>query len=143
MLKDATTAACHLHSMADFKKWCSHYALETRDSLLHVVMIVSTIENEQPPEDAGPCVRYFNRRTHESSLLKGRLRYAVLGLGDSNLLLDRQTTTAKDCNQVARRLDSRLAALGGVRFHELGETDDRTGNQELMPWIAACAEALM
>ena len=67
---------------------------------------------------------------------------AVLGLGDSNLLLDRQTTTAKDCNQCARRLDARLAALGGERFHGVGETDDRTGNTELDPWVDACADAL-
>ena len=67
----------------------------------------------------------------------------VLGLGDSNLLLDRQTTTAKDCNQVARRLDARLAALGAKRALAVGETDDRTGNKELEPWIDACAKMLV
>lgn len=30
--------------------------------------------------------------------------FAVLGLGDSNLLMDRQTTTAKDCNQCAQQV---------------------------------------
>lgn len=59
----------------------------------------------------------------------------MLGVGDSNLLLDRQTTTAKDCNQVAQELDSRLAALGGKRFYELGLADERTGLQEVEPWI--------
>lgn len=143
-LAKATSGAttCHLHSMTDFKKFSTQYALVDRASPLHVVFIVATIENEQPPEDAGPCVRFFNRRTHAPDMLANRLVYAVLGLGDSNLLLDRQTTTAKDCNQVARRLDSRLAALGGKRFHAIGETDDRTGNQELDPWIASCVAEL-
>ena len=87
-------------------------------------------------------MRYIHRRTHADDLFNGRLLYAVLGLGDTNLLLDRQTTTAKDCNQVARRLDARLAALGATRFHDIGETDDRTGNQELDPWISACVAKL-
>ena len=108
-----------------------------RATPLHAIFIVATAENEQPPEEAGACVRYFHRRTHAPDLLAGRLSYAVLGLGDSNLLLDRQTTTAADCNQVARRLDTRLAALGGLRAHAVGETDDRTGNKELEPWIAS------
>ena len=140
--KGTADITCHVHNMSGFKKWASHMALETRDTPLHVIFIVATIENEQPAEDAGACVRYFNRRTHADDLLQGRLIYAVLGLGDSNLLLDRQTTTAKDCNQVARRLDSRLAGLGAVRFTGLGETDDRTGNTELDPWISACVETL-
>jgi len=59
----------------------------------------------------------------------------VLGLGDSNLLLDRQHTSAKDCNQVAQVLDGRLEALGGVRFYERGEADERTGLTEVDPWI--------
>ena len=65
----------------------------------------------------------------------GTLRYTVLGLGDSNLLLDRQTTTAKDCNQAAEGLDARLAALGGRRVCPLGMADERTGLKEVEPWI--------
>ena len=63
---------------------------------------MATIENEQAPEAAGRCVRFFNRNDHDSGMLKG-VHAAVLGLGDSNLLLDRQTTTAKDCNAIAQR----------------------------------------
>jgi NADPH-ferrihemoprotein reductase len=59
----------------------------------------------------------------------------VLGLGDSNLLLDRQTTTAKDCNQVAQQLDARLEALSGQRRYSLGVSDERTGLTEVEPWI--------
>ena len=45
-----------------------------------------------------------------------------MGLGDTNLLLDRQTTTAKDCNQAAQTLDNALAALGAAEIAErIGE----------------------
>ena len=51
------------------------------------------------------------------------------------MLLDRQHTSAKDCNQVAQALDARLEALGGVRFCARGECDERTGLTEVEPWI--------
>ena len=101
-----------------------------------VCFVMQTIENAAPTEDGGTTVRFFKRKTHAENLL--RFRYAVLGLGDSNLLLDRQTTTAKDCNQVAVELDARLAALGGTRQYELGMADERTGlTEEVEPWIQA------
>ena len=61
-------------------------------------------------------------------MLAEKFSYAVLGLGDSNLLLDRQTTGPKDCNQVAQEFDARLAALGGKRHYGLGLADERTEN---------------
>lgn len=112
-------------------------------SVRHVVIfIIATEENEQPTEEAGACVRFFLRRTHAADMLAGKLAYAVLGLGDSNLLLDRQTTTAKDCNQVAQKLDSRLAELGATRICARGEADDRTGNVEIEPWLRTVERAL-
>ena len=99
------------------------------------IFIVQTIENEAPPEDAGACIRFFKRTTHPETLLKDKVQFAVLGLGDSNLLLDRQHTSAKDCNQVAETLDKRLEALGGTRYCERGECDERTGLLEVEPWI--------
>ena len=59
----------------------------------------------------------------------------MLGLGDSNLLLDRQTTTAKDCNRCAQELDARLEVLGAKRLFPLGIADERTGLPEVEPWI--------
>jgi NADPH-ferrihemoprotein reductase len=56
-------------------------------------------------------------------------------VGDSNLLLDRQTTTADDCNQAAQELDSRLAALGGTQHYALGVADERNDLAEVEPWI--------
>ena len=99
------------------------------------IFIVQTIENEAPPEDAGACIRFFKRKTHPETLLKDKIQFAVLGLGDSNLLLDRQHTSAKDCNQVAEALDKRLEILGGTRYCERGECDERTGLLEVEPWI--------
>jgi sulfite reductase alpha subunit-like flavoprotein len=99
------------------------------------IFVVQTIENESPTEDAGACVRFFKRKTHPESLMADKVQFAVLGLGDSNLLLDRQHTGAKDCNQVAQSLDSWLAALGGTRFCARGEADERTGLTEVEPWI--------
>ena len=64
------------------------------------------------------------------------------GAGDSNLLLDRQTTTAKDCNQVAQKLDKAILKLGGTRFYAYGEADDRTGNEEVAPWISGLGAAV-
>jgi sulfite reductase alpha subunit-like flavoprotein len=108
--------------------------LNLSDAVLCFVM--QTIENEAPTEEGGSVVRFFKRKTHPSDLLESSgLSFAVLGLGDSNLLLDRQTTAAKDCNQVAQQLDSRLEALGGKRVCPLGMADERTGLTEVEPWI--------
>jgi len=107
------------------------------------VFVVQTIENEAPTEDAGACIRFFKRKTHPNDLLAGdRFRVAVLGLGDSNLLLDRQHTGAKDCNQAAQALDARLEALGADRFIEQGEADERTGFTEVQPWIDGLCAAI-
>ena len=99
-----------------------------------VCFLMQTIENSSATEEGGVTLRFFKRKTHPSNLCQS-MHYTVLGLGDSNLLLDRQTTSAIDCNQVAQELDSRLEALGGRRFHELGLSDERTGLQEVAPWI--------
>ena len=59
-----------------------------------------------------------------------------MGLGDTNLLLDRQTTTAKDCNQAAQTLDNALAALGARRLCERGLANDAVGLEEgVLPWL--------
>ena len=89
---------------------------------------------------AAGCVRYFNRE-HPSGLLSS-LHCSVLGLGDSNLLLDRQTTDASHCNQVAQKLQKRFLALGATRFCAYGEADDRTNNAEVQPWLNGFGAAL-
>jgi len=108
-----------------------------------VCFVIQTIENNQPTEDGGSCIRFFKRKTHPQDLLEGKFSFAVLGVGDSNLLLDRQTTTAQDCNQCAQDLHSRLLALGGKRVVELGLADERTGLTEVEPWIDSFWTSLM
>jgi len=106
-------------------------------STLHC-FIMQTIENAAPTEDGGSTLRFFKRKTQPADLLSANgavFQYTVLGLGDSNLLLDRQTTSAKDCNQVAQELDKRLEQLGGSRFYNLGQADERSELVEVEPWI--------
>ena len=86
-------------------------------------------------------LRFFKMKSHPAGMLAA-LSFTVLALGDSNLLLDRQTTTAKDCNKCGQLLDARLAELGGRRFYALGEADERTELQEVEPWIAGLWDAL-
>eukprot|EP00537_Pseudo-nitzschia_pungens_P003398 CAMPEP_0172367750 /NCGR_PEP_ID=MMETSP1060-20121228/23402_1 /TAXON_ID=37318 /ORGANISM="Pseudo-nitzschia pungens, Strain cf. cingulata" /LENGTH=170 /DNA_ID=CAMNT_0013092101 /DNA_START=57 /DNA_END=569 /DNA_ORIENTATION=+ len=112
------------------------YKSDNADDKVVLCFVLQTIENAAPTEEGGSVVRFFKRKTHPSDLLvSANLKYAVLGLGDSNLLLDRQTTAAKDCNQAAEQLDARLASLGGERQCELGMADERTGLTEVEPWI--------
>mmetsp|Transcript_47235 Transcript_47235/g.100473 ORF Transcript_47235/g.100473 Transcript_47235/m.100473 type:complete len:181 (-) Transcript_47235:205-747(-) len=130
----------HVHqiSMSKSKHFKAALVEDTNGLARHTtlaIFVAQTIENEAPTEDAGACIRYFKRKTHPETLLKDKVNFAVLGLGDSNLLLDRQHTSAKDCNQVAQALDSRLKALGGTRFCDRGECDERTGLMEVEPWI--------
>ena len=51
------------------------------------------------------------RKSHAEDMLAGKLSFTVLAIGDSNLLLDRQTTSARDCNKVGQALDVRLAEV--------------------------------
>ena len=109
---------------------------DSDNSTKHDVLcfIMQTIENGAPTEEGSTVTRFFKRKTHPNDLLNDK-QFAVLGVGDSNLLLDRQTTTAKDCNQVGQELDTRLEALGGQRRHPLCMADERTGLEEVEPWI--------
>ena len=106
-----------------------------------VIMILQTIENDEPPESAGGVLRFFKMKNHPVDMLS-TVSFTVLALGDSNLLLDRQTTTAKDCNKCGQLLDTRMGELGGNRFYERGEGDERTSLQEVEPWIAGLWGAL-
>jgi len=93
-----------------------------------------TLQNGQPPENSGKCLRWLARKAHSPTMLEDALFFGVLGLGDSNLLLDRQTTTANDCNQAGQKLDKRLSELGAHRVCARGDADERTGFHEVDPW---------
>ncbi|GMH79842.1 hypothetical protein TL16_g10806 [Triparma laevis f. inornata] len=107
-----------------------------------LIVLLQTIENNSPSEDSGSFVRFFKRKTHAEDFLKESFQVSILGLGDSNLLLDRQTTTAKDCNAVAYELSKRISELGGNIFGEMGVADERTGLEEVEPWVGGLIEKL-
>eukprot|EP00573_Skeletonema_grethae_P002141 CAMPEP_0201689710 /NCGR_PEP_ID=MMETSP0578-20130828/3261_1 /ASSEMBLY_ACC=CAM_ASM_000663 /TAXON_ID=267565 /ORGANISM="Skeletonema grethea, Strain CCMP 1804" /LENGTH=173 /DNA_ID=CAMNT_0048174443 /DNA_START=273 /DNA_END=794 /DNA_ORIENTATION=+ len=135
----------HIHKVAmskskDFKTALLEGPLAKPTTL--AIFVAQTIENEAPPETAGACIRFFKRKTHPETLLSDKIQFVVLGLGDSNLLLDRQHTAAKDCNQVAQALDARLESLGGKRFCQRGECDERTGLLEVEPFIDMLVEKI-
>ena len=118
-------------AMDDFKR-CD---LDKRPAV--AIFVVETVENAQPAEAAGACLRFYNRKRKagDADFLRGKLRYAVLALGDTNLLLDRQTTTAKDCNQAGQTLDSALKFLGAERVVARCEANDAVGLEEAVePW---------
>ena len=143
-LTPSTIGATHIHKISMSKSKEFKAALVEDGPLAKpttlAIFIAQTIENEAPPEDAGACIRFFKRKTHPETLLNNKAQFTVLGLGDSNLLLDRQHTCAKDCNQVAQALDARLEKLGGTRFCDRGECDERTGLSEVEPWIEMLVE---
>lgn len=79
------------------------------ERLLYVV--ISTQGEGDPPDDAIGLVEFLaSRRAPKLP----ELRYAVLGLGDSSY--------AEFCG-IARRIDDRLAELGGSRVQPRGEAD--------------------
>jgi sulfite reductase alpha subunit-like flavoprotein len=106
-----------------------------------LVMVLQTVENNAPPESAGGVLRFFKQKSQPADLLAS-VAFAVLALGNSDLLMDRQTTGAKDCNACGQLLDARMGELGGRRFYGRGEADERAELQEVEPWIAGLWEAL-
>jgi sulfite reductase (NADPH) flavoprotein alpha-component len=94
-----------------------------------LVVVISTQGDGDPPDDARGFVEHLlGRRAPKLE----RLRFSVLGLGDSSY--------AKFC-EIGRVLDARLAELGGTRLATLGEADvdiDTVAN----PWREALLQAL-
>ena len=126
-------------SDADWRRGRAGHAQDAKltDEAAVAVFVVETVENAQPAEAAGPTVRFFNRKKKEKKegLLTDVLQYSVVCIGDTNLLLDRQTTTAKDCNQAGQALDAALLWLGGKRIAKRCEANDAVGIEEaLVPW---------
>lgn len=121
--------------MKDFKK----ANIDSVESF--TIFIVQTIENDQVPESAVRMYSFLKNLSHPADLLS-KLKFAVIGLGDSNLLQDRQTTTAKDCNQCGKVMYKRLSDLGGTSMHELCMADERTELSELEPWLASFFSSL-
>mgnify|MGYP001107599865 FL=1 len=137
---DKSTIVVDVVNMKDFKAVGLGEEVGEGDEMKRVLCILETVENEAAAEDGGPFLRYLKRKSHPTTLLANKVEFGVLGLGNSNLLLDRQKTTAKDCNKAGQTMDKRLEELGGRRWKTYFETDERTEFVGLDQWIAEAAK---
>ena len=129
-----------MHNLVDFEAFSGGPAQSSP-----ALLLITTIEDEQPCPASAACLRFLRRKSHGPKTLDG-LQFAVLGLGDSNLLAVAWRRVdcfgARDCNQAAEKVDSWLKHLGGTRFCRRGEADDRTGNTEIDGWLERLWAAL-
>ncbi|KAE9037276.1 Methionine synthase reductase [Phytophthora rubi] len=110
-----------LHPLNEFQK----SKVETRDGHF-VVIVCSTTGNGDPPDNCGKFWRYVKRRTQPSDML-AKLRYTVLGLGDTNY--------DKFCF-MGKSIEKRMRELGAQSFYEFGAADEAMGLEDSVePWL--------
>ena len=98
------------------------YALRELKDERHLLIVISTQGDGEPPDDARDFVEHlFGRRAPTLPELK----FAVLGLGDSSY--------PKFC-EIGRRLDARLAELGATRWFARADADVDV-DAIATPWI--------
>jgi sulfite reductase (NADPH) flavoprotein alpha-component len=99
---------------------------ELKDERL-LVVVISTQGDGDPPDDARGFVEHLSGK--RAPALKA-LKFAVLGLGDSSY---------PQFNAIGRRLDARLAELGGERLLPRGDCDVDV-ETVATPWLAQALE---
>ncbi|KAE8901274.1 Methionine synthase reductase [Phytophthora fragariae] len=110
-----------LHPLNEFQK----SKVETRDGHF-VVIVCSTTGNGDPPDNCGKFWRYVKRRTQPNDMLS-KLRYTVLGLGDTNY--------DKFCF-MGKSIEKRMRELGAQSFYEFGAADEAMGLEDSVePWL--------
>ncbi|MEI7037029.1 assimilatory sulfite reductase (NADPH) flavoprotein subunit [Fulvimonas yonginensis] len=103
------------------------YPLRELTKESHLLIVISTQGDGEPPDDARGLVEFLVGR--RAPRLPG-LHYAVLGLGDSSY--------PQFC-AIGRQLDARLAELGAHRFAPLGEADVDV-DAVAVPWSTQALE---
>ena len=110
-------------------------SLRMADTL--AVLIVTTGEDGEVNELAEACLKFLALKTNATRLCG--IRFAVLGLGDSNLLATSHRSiswaSGRDCNQGGELFDRWLEQTGGRRLVRRGESDARTDHDALGPWM--------
>ena len=94
------------------------------------VFVCATTGQGDQPDNMVKFWRYLLKRSHPKDILKG-LSYGVLGLGDSGYA---------QFNYAAKRLNRRLAQLGGTALFPVGLADDQHDlGQDFVidPWLTA------
>lgn len=92
------------------------------------VFVTSTTGDGDPPENARPFLRYLRRKDLPAGALSG-VRYALLGLGDTNY---------ENFCAAGKRVDGALRKLGAVRLGPRADADDAVGLEAVVePFIAS------
>jgi len=98
-----------------------------------VIIVCSTTGEGEAPDNAGKFLRRIRRRTLASDHLS-KLKYALLGLGDTNY--------SSFC-QCGKNIDKRLQDLGATHFFDTGLADDACGLEVVAdPWITNVLDAV-
>ncbi|KAJ2807777.1 hypothetical protein H4R20_001137, partial [Coemansia guatemalensis] len=104
------------------------------NDLRTVVFVVSTTGDGDPPDNSARFWRILRKATRANQAAYAHLRFAILGLGDTNY--------SNFCN-TAQRLDKQLLGAGATAFYPKGLADDGTDLEEVVePWIEGLWPAL-
>jgi len=91
------------------------------------VLVTSTTGDGDPPENVRAFLRYLRRKDHAATAMAG-VRYALLGLGDTNY---------ENFCAAGKRVDTALRKVGAVRLGDRADADDAVGLEAVVePFIA-------
>eukprot|EP01080_Neovahlkampfia_damariscottae_P011101 gene11101-3808_t len=91
----------------------------------HVLVVCSTTGNGDAPENAEKFIRFIKKKSNKKDLLK-KLKFAVLGLGDTNY---------DNFCAMGKLINKKFLELGATSFFESGYADDAIGlEQTVEPW---------
>lgn len=104
------------------------YDLANFDSEQLMIFVIATTGQGDPPDNMKQFWRFLLRKSLPSSMLNN-IRYGVIGLGDSSY---------KKFNFAGKKLNKRLAQLGGIELLPIGLADDQHDlgiDAVVSPWV--------